>query len=345
VPCQLSYRFAKAISNDIKNDLTPFDRSFKTRVKITLTRQKNNGNKPIVSVPVKILEEANDIHKIHKTYKAKPTKNLRRKLLSSKLEDNSCIVIFENAEINGGKITGSNIWKACIQKGVGKSYSRTYLDNISIPILLSSIESSPEISQDIPVIKGLINSLLFDIDNGIPELTNDWVEFPGWKKIDKAYLKYISANRRSLPAISVFQKMFTSEMPDIGNLIGPIDLFDGMDAVMLKNINDKNNIPLISKLITIDILEDNGNYVHRLDKRIEPKMIDTKIPLITIIAGLITVHTLNKMYSLDADIENEYSTHIRSSDEQIQNWCSTNTKSFKKYLQMSLGDTTAEFSK
>jgi hypothetical protein len=122
----------------------------------------------------------------------------------------------------------------------------------------------------------------------------------------------------------MFQKAFTSDMVDIGDFIGPIDLFDGLDAMMLSIFIEEGFKYLWDMMVKIHSLKDTGNYPHRNDPRIVPQLDNVEIPLVTLIGGLLSVHVLNKMYENDEALKvKDYSASLRIADEEMLKWCSS----------------------
>ncbi|WP_230740289.1 DNA cytosine methyltransferase [Methanooceanicella nereidis] len=318
VPCQLSYALAKAISTKIKMNYSKIkDMDFKERAKSTLDMQVLNNNGPIVSRPVQIVDEAIINGNVHKTFKAKPLKNIRRKLLSSKLEQDSSVVIFENADSEDGKVSGSLVWKACIQRGMGSKFYKVYIDETSISNILLDLS----IPFDSFLLRKLVREGINEVDKGAPKFTDNWSEFPGWLADNNEYLSYITAERINFPATTLLQKAFTTDVPDLNGYVGPIDIFDSIDAIMLLLFNNEEFLHLKNRMIRISHIKDNNNYPNRIDPRIINEINNTDIPLVTLTAATLNICILIKMYEQDEDINNPYYKSLIKAKDMIKKWC------------------------
>jgi DNA-cytosine methyltransferase len=323
VPCQMSHVLAKAICDHIRRDKpkTGHDGGFSARSKVTLTRQEANKSRPIIIPPKEVVCETVDLKKGHMRFRASPQKHIRRKLLSSKLEEDSCVVIFENTDFVDGRKTGGPNWKSCIQKGGGKRYHKVYLDENSVSGILSSFDATSNPDE----LRTLLKHLLREAGKGIPVLENDWNEFPGWAngpwaKGPEKYLSFITGRRLKIPSVSEFQKTFTSDILDIGNIAGPIDFFDGLDAMMLSVFSKFKHLRGME--VYIHSLKDNGSHPHWLDPRITPEIRNVQIPLATLMGGLLSVHVLHTMYTNDnAPNTSGYSASLETADKEIIKWC------------------------
>ena len=320
VPCQLSYALAKAISQDISQHLSELhDEDFLERAKITLERQKANNNRPIISKPKELVGEAIGTDKVNRFFRAKFTKHIRRKILSSALKGNSCVVILENSNFSEGHIEGGPFWKSCIQKGVGKSYHQVYLDEVSVSQIVGSMNTAFKVEER----KALLRCLFDETDKGMPVLNDDWEEFPGWSKDAEPYLSLITKKRLKLPSVTMFQRAFTEDIEDIGEHTSPIDFFDGLDAIMLSVFCRREFRNLQDSMVYVGSLRDSGKYPHRLDPRIIPRLDNTSIPLVTIMSGLLSVDILRRMYENDASIGlGGYPVSLETAEKMMIAWCS-----------------------
>jgi DNA-cytosine methyltransferase len=320
VPCQLAYALARTISSDIERSLSvAHNGDFMKRANVTLSRQVENVHRPLIYEPKKVVDEAEDIKQVHKEFKAKFPKKIRRKLLSSKLEKHSSIVIFENQDVVNGKLTGGLSWKICLQVGIGKQYRKVYLDEASVSTILKSLDATIMPSKEY---KALLKHLLKEADRGMPALRDEWIEFPGYKDSPERYLSFIMNRRLKIPGVEMFQKAFTSDMKEIGKIVGPIDFFDSLDAIMLLSLCHKRFRKLWKKMVYISSLMDTGNYPDRLDTRIIPRLNNIKLPLVTLMAALVSAHILHKMYKRDGEITGGYPASLKKSDAKIIRWCS-----------------------
>ncbi len=320
VPCQLSFALAKAITADLKKRLKKIDDSqFLKRAKATLDNQSANNRLPIMPIPSKIVDEAKDFGHINKEFKAKRTKRLRRKILSSSIRGDSCVIIFENTDLLDEKRVGGPFWKSCMQKGVGKQFHRIYIDDIAIEQLMKALESRIDLDE----LKMLIMSIYQEIEKGIPVVTYDWIEFPRWHNNPESYLRHVSKKHNKIPSASFFQQAFTEEMESLGNYISPIDFFDGLDAIMIKVFSRKEFNHLKSEFLLVNSVHDSNQHPYRRDSRIIPHLKDTKIPIITVASAFLSVFSLFKMYQNDPIVKNsDYGDSLKMSQKKVLNWFS-----------------------
>jgi DNA-cytosine methyltransferase len=327
VPCELAYALAKSISCDIPCKLSSLnDRGFNKRVRVTLTRQRSNNHSPIISKRAFVVGEAADIHKyrgkcvrVNSRFCAKPTKHIRRKLLSSKLGgENSCVVIFDNTSLTGGKISGGPFWKSYMQRGIGKRYHRICLDEVSVPQIIGSLNASSNAQE----MRNLLQYLLKEVKRGAPFLENGWIEFPGWSQEPESYLSFISEKRLKLPTVSFFQRAFTEDLRDIGDFVGPIDFFDGLDAILLLVFSKEKFQHLQDEMIHVESLYDSGKYHYKPDSRVVTQLVGANVPLVTLMSCLLSVEVLGIMYEMDGSLpENEsYSESLRTARESMKGW-------------------------
>jgi site-specific DNA-cytosine methylase len=319
VPCQLSFAIAEAISSEIAQHLPEIqDKDFLERANLTLARQRKSCDGPIVTKPQEVVGEAVSVRKSNREFHAKNTKRIRRKFLSSRIEGNSCEVIFENINMHQGKVLGGASWKVCLQKLKGTPYHQVYLDENSVPQMIDSLNKSPNARS----FKTLLKDLLDESTKGIPLLKPDWIEFPGWSNGIESYLPFITKRRARLPSITLFQKFFTEDMANIGNFVSPIDFFDGLDAIMLLVFSKKEFKNLQSSIIHVDTLKDTGQYAHRCAPWIISQLTHADVPLVTIMSCLLSVSVLNKMYENDDGATGEYSASLGAAQNVIDKWFS-----------------------
>ena len=320
VPCQMAYALAKTISHhsSIEKSTQHNTKEFFKRLENTVKKQRKNRDRPLIYPPETVVDEAVNLEEVHSRFRAKPTKHLRRKMLSSKLEADSSVVIFENTDSIDGKIVGGPNWKSCLQVGVGESFYRVYLDEQSVSRILQSFDSilNPD------DLKPLLGQILRTVEKGIPVLRKGWIEFPGWLNGQEKYLSCITGKYLQLPGASMFQKMFTSDIPDIGNVAGPIDFFDGLDATMLTVFSKEEYKHLPRLKLYLNSLKDSGSYADLLDSRIIPQINNAQIPLVTLMGSMLSVHVLRMMYEKDKlPKESKHSMSLRAADEAIIKWC------------------------
>ena len=319
VPCQLSFALAKAMLKDMETRSLSDDKGFRSRRDESGGRFAGNKGRPIVTRPKRTIDEAVDIGRVHIEFNARERKHIRRKLLSSKLENDSSIVIFENAVLEDGRIRGGAEWKACIQRGMGDTFHRVYIDEVSVGVMLRSMSSTLD-SGDL---RRLVASLFKEVDKEIPAPTDAWEEFPGYAGNIRGPSKAVSRRRLKIPSCSLLQKAFTTDMPDLGRTAGPIDLFDGLDAVMLSVFGSKDFEDMRHRSLLIGKMEDDGDYPHRLDPRIVPRIEDVEMPLVTLSSALMSVHVLSRMYSSDEGLKDSaYARALPALDEKIGRWAS-----------------------
>jgi site-specific DNA-cytosine methylase len=318
VPCQLSYALAKCIANDMEGNLERLaDKDYSSRVRETLRRRREHPEGPILRVcpDGDVVQEADDIHEIHTGFKARTTKNIRRKLLSSKKESDSSVVIFENGALVDGKVRGGIEWKVCIQRGIGKVYHQVFFDEVSVPKIIKALD----VQFDRQDIRDSLEELIKSTNDGIPLLTEGWVEYPGLKGDIKGFLSFITEQRLNLPSVSLLQKTFTEDLPDIGNTVGAIDLFDGLDAITLSTFSRRGR--QVNRMIAITSLKDNDWYLHRLDPKIVPTIDNAEVPLVTLLTGFMCVHVLRMMYDRDLEAAGlPYYKSVTKADEHILRW-------------------------
>jgi hypothetical protein len=239
-------------------------------------------------------------------------------MLSSKLENDSCVVIFENSSVEDGKVHGSTDWKACFQRGMGDTFHRVYLDYVSVPTVLRAL-SAPLDCQEL---RRLLRALVENAKKGVPVLKDRWTEFPGYEQVSDGVLALITTRRLKLPGVVLFQKAFTSDMRDLGDAVGPIDFFDGLDALMLSVFRKKQFEHLWKRMVFVSSLKDRGDYSHKLDPRIVPSIVNVDVPLVTLMAGLVSVTVLDRMYKLEKDYMGDgYSKSLDNSSRMIAEWC------------------------
>ena len=348
VPCQLSRALALSIVEEFKKTQTENIEQAR-RLELTISRLNRSKQKPIIKKPRKYLDEAKDSgQNKYMEFRARPNKHIRRKLLSAKPWNTSAMLIFENTDwSNQGKRIGG-FWKSCIQLGQGKQFSQVYLDETSVGTILNNVESqfgiiqskegqttlgiydknlilSDEKEERVKRINDLRNLLkeIFDtIDNGIPVVPQEWKEFPGYKSDDtKKYLQMQPIRRLKIPSHEKFQEMFTSEEPETKDEIGPIDIFDGLDFVMLHQLTQSSRAWMHNISIEFNNLSDCGEILHkhRISKVAE-NLIMGKVPLITIIGALVSVHVLNTMHSKDKIKKSPLTLSLSSAWRLITHW-------------------------
>lgn len=319
VPCQLSFAIAEAIYSEITQHLPEIqDKGFLERANSTLARQEKDRNVPIVTKPQLVVNEAINVRKSNREFHAKSTKRIRRKVLSSRIEGNSCEVILENISMSQGKVVGGASWKVCLQKLKGTPYHQVYLDENSVPQMIDSLNKSANARN----FRTLLKDLLDESAKGIPLLKPDWIEFPGWSNDIEAYLPFITEGRARLPSVTLFQKFFTENMENIGNFASPIDFFDGLDAIMLLVFSKKEYKDFQSSIIHVDTLKDTGHYAHRCAPWIISQLTDANVPLVTVMSCFLSVSVLNRMYQNDDGATGEYSASLRAAQDVIDKWFS-----------------------
>lgn len=317
VPCQLSYALARAIREDTRRrPMKGRSDGFEKRALETLSRADGTDG-PIIQRAESIISEAGDTKDAHMDFKARPDKQLRRKLLSSKLENDSSVIVFDNSELVDGKLKGGTNWKAGIHRGVGSEFSRVYLDSVSVPRVIQSM-SAPFDSGDL---RALVSSLLSEVGRGIPTLSEKWREFPGYLNGLQSYMKLIGRKRLKVPSLSLFQKAFTSEMKDLDGFAGPIDLFDGLDAIMLSVMVDPQFSSMRGRMVRVSRLKDEDTYTCRIDPRMRHTIENVEIPLVSLSASLMCVRLLKLMYDADGEAsDSPYHQSIIKADELVTEW-------------------------
>lgn len=312
VPCQLSYALARCIREDIRANLKGFEDEFRERGRTTL-RRANLRKGPIIGKPSRLVDEAQDMSLGRgMVFRARQDKQFRRKLLSAKLENDSSVVIFENSNVNGDVIRGGTNWRACLQMGVGSRFHRVYLDDVSVPALFGSLRQSLDSHE----LMSVVHHALAKADKGIPRLSERWVEFPGYNGDLRTYLKLIGKQSLRIPSVSLFQRMFTEDMKDIRPYVGPLDFFDGLDAIMVRSFSSENGRQLTSRRLRVAKVKDADTYAHRADPRIIPNIENASMPFVTVTGACLAVHVLRKMYEGEDD-ESSYGRSLRYADDGV----------------------------
>jgi len=317
VPCQLSYALARAIREDIRNSFKRSDdEPFKKRARSTILGA-DRAKGPMFREPEAIVEEATDAKEARMEFGARPDKHLRRKLLSSKLEMDSCVVVFDNGELVEGKLKGGINWKAGLHRGMGSEFNKVYLDSVSVPRVLQALSAL----LDADDLRRLVSHLLSEVSKGVPQVSEGWYEFPGYNGSLIAYKKKMEQKRLRIPSVTLFQKAFTSEMKGLGGLAGPIDFFDGLDAIMLSTFTDKRFSPMRQILVHLSKLKDEDTYANRIDPRMLHTIEGVDIPLVSLASGLMCVRVLLRMYEADEALHgSEYHSSLMKADDAISLW-------------------------
>lgn len=355
VPCHLSYAIARAALQTFDNAIisgTISDEGLLGRFYDTRERAQQSGAgasfRPIINRSVCFhTDEARDFKAERlSTLRARPDKHIRRKILSSKPRRRSAIVIFENTVFPRKKRGKGETWKVCVQRGIGKRFHQVFIDEVSVRGMLQALDSRLQdpvkkgrrqnridtnghlAIHDKDFVKELVKTLIIDMNRGIPIVPEEWIEFPGYRtKESKKYLEMISSERRRLPSSSELQMLFTTDSPDIGNQIGPLDLFDGIDAIMLKHLGCKDTTWIIDTSIKFSCLKDRGEEYY--PGRISDSAIGTlngDLPLVTILAALISTVILSHMHELDDCLIDDYSRSLRKGADNIKRWCDYQSK-------------------
>jgi len=322
VPCQLSFAIAKSILSDCDRRSNGFGKEFSDRTHISVSRHKANEERPLISEPERIVDEAENPPRTLLPFKARDDKPIRRRFLASKLEGSSCMVVFENHKLIDASIKGGKEFKICIQKGIGSQYHRIYLDRTSVRLLIRSLDNQRDSVQRY---RSLISALINAVgDDRFPFLRPRWEEFPGYDSKDfTKYASYVDAGtRKRIPTVSKLQYWFTHPQENIGDFVGAIDFFDCLDATMLSIFKRKGFSDLRWSNITVDDLWDDDCYPNRKDdERITASMTDVEIPLVTLSASLFAMHVLSAMYRNDRTVSrNAYATSLKNADSTLMSW-------------------------
>lgn len=339
VPCQLSRALALGMIEEFKR-AKPENKGQAGRLQETLFRLEKSKGRPIIKKSRMIVDEASDFAQSkYMEFRAKPKKYIRRKLLSAKPFNTSAILVFENTDwTEDGKRTGG-FWKSCIQLGQGKRFSQVYLDHRSVKELLESLNFALEHTdrledgqmtleeiQDenrLKQVQNLCSKLMNEVDIGIPLVDGKWKEFPGYygKEMER-YLAFPILKRLLVPSADNFQNMFTSHVADGDEFVGPIDLFDGLDALMLHEIAQGKMQWVLSTELTMKGLEDIGVSLHK--KRINPGAVNRiagNLPLVTIIAAILSIHVLYRMHENEKQESHPMLASLRKAWQTISRWC------------------------
>ncbi|MHA1166846.1 MAG: DNA cytosine methyltransferase [Candidatus Hodarchaeales archaeon] len=343
VPCQLAFALARCTLDEFENIEQELEEEQRTRFRKSFNKLEANEFKPIISNPLDYVSEALDIKfKKYTQFSARSDKHIRRKLLSSKIPNNSAVVVFENTDwTSKGKRIGGT-WKSCLQLGVGGIFSQVYLDNKSIPIILNRISNNIEsktISKHrqtnlslyfeknmLSKLKQIVKGILNDLDNGIPLVPEGWVEFPGYNSQNlHTYATYSLKKRKRIPSSKKLQQLFTMSIKN-KRYISPLDIWDGLDAIILKNISSDGKVPdwILEGGIKFSDLHALGYpyYKKRISDLALPKITGT-IPLTTLIASLVSVYLCRILHDRDKNqgIQNKQIISIVAASKKIAHWC------------------------
>lgn len=347
VPCQMSYALARAVLRAFEQsgfeDAEQKSRFRKTMEHVESSRQRGK-RVPLIGRQKGDCGEAPDFGTGSlRSFGSRPHKHIRRKLLSSKPFQSSSVIVFENTDWTaGGKRIGGS-WKACIQKGTGTRFSQVYLDAVSVASLLDALnpakhaggraggsqlefeeirDGGTEARLDTA---SIVAGITRDIDEGIPLVGPGWVEFPGYE-VDppEQYLRLVSSKRLPLPSSSLLQELFTTHRTDTGGPIGPIDLFDGLDAIMLGHMVRPEARWVLRDAVRLTGLTDQGaRLYHDRISRYAVGRIDGELPLVTIIAALAAVHALGRMHA-DVDAPGDaYVGSLKTGWAELHAWLRT----------------------
>jgi len=325
VPCQLSYALAQSVVAEAARELTKKTEStYSSRIKETLRRQKENGGRPILPVYHEIMEEASDFHNGELNFLAKADKHLRRKMLSSKIRSSSSTVVFENTDSHKKRLKGGAEWKVCLQNGIGNIYSKVFLDENNVNTIIKAIDSSIENA----IMKETIGQLIEQVDIGIPTLTDQWDQFTGFILSSSDLAEVIRIDERiELPGIAKFQMAFTNDVPDLRGEAGPIDLFDGMDAIMTIVFSNEEFKGLARSRVELKSLKSNPIYNHDGDSKIVWSIDRKRIPFITLAGSLMGIHVLATMYAKDESSDAlAYHHSIVTANDSVIAWAKSNHK-------------------
>jgi len=341
VPCQLSYSLARAVLEAFGQG--PFvDDNQKGRYEETLRRRestkKGDTYRPFIRSQERDPGEAKDFgRRSLSIFGSREKKHLRRKFLASKPKQSSSVVIFENTVWTEDSKRRGGSWKACIQQGTGKKFYQVYLDEVSVKGFLGPLESGAAGSNGVQTtfeeyisrskrnrrpLKAIVRDIIEDIDKGIPLVKGEWFEFPGYQeKESKRYIGLISDERLELPSSSRLQKLFTSDTADNEGIIGPLDLFDGLDAIMLRNIKLPDTEWVLDVKVPFIGLQDRGEVLYdgRISRYAHGR-IDGELPLVTVIAALAALHVLHRMHSIPKKSKDEWVASMRKGWRALERW-------------------------
>ena len=337
VPCQLAYALALSILDAFADDGYE-NKEQEKRFYTTMKRVEDNDIRPIMHSPSQLTEDLyKDGFNPYGKFRAKSNRHIRRKIASSKIQNNSAVVVFENTDWIGGKRTGSEVWKSCIQYGVGSKFYQVYLDEVSIRkmidelenhignTLLDFIEGKPEAggAESVTQIKEVLLEVFEKLDKGIPVVPKEWIEFPGYQnELTTIYHRIRWKKVLPLPSSSKLQELFTNDVPKTGGTIGPIDLFDGLDALVLQSFKNPERNWMLNTVISFKKLVDAGKTIHpsRITKQAIP-FISGKVPLISVLTSFVIVYTLNNMYEENLNKDNPLVRSINKATKLLMNWC------------------------
>lgn len=350
VPCQMSYALARGVLRAFEEHGCE-DRAQRRRYRATLASieagKKRGKRVPLIVHQTDDPGEAPDFGKQNlREFRSRPHKHIRRKLLSSKPFQSSSVVVFENtAWTPEGKRIGGE-WKACIQKGTGTRFSQVYLDDCSVPSLLDALDGySSEVAADGKsqmVLEGIgaaadragwrvdrvLRPILSSIEAGIPIVNSGWVEFPGYDAPDvRRHLRFVSSARLPVPTSGQMQRFFTGHHFQTEGAIGPIELFDGLDAILLECLTDEDARWVLSARVSLKTVRDRGAELHGgRASRYAVGEVEGDVPLITVLAALAATRVLALMHR-DAEPEGgALVDSLRAADRALSAWATQRTR-------------------
>lgn len=329
VPCQLANALALAVLDELEGEGCDDDEQ-KSRHLETQRHRKAHNLLPIIVPAARIVDETNAIgNEAFMEFRARGRRHIRRKIPSSKIAGRSAVVVIENTIWDGNRRHGG-FWKSCLQIGVGSVFHQVYLDSHSINIILKEIDDNQDLREGaltlrkpLAEIKAVVSNILSEIKNGLPLVHKDWTEFPGYRSTDtRTYSKLVGRKTCRIPSASMFQKMFTTDMKRIGSCIGPLDLFDGIDALMLKNLVLADRNWVLDVKIPVKNLRDSGKELHvrRISERARSRFTGA-IPLVTLIASMVSVGLVHEMHIQDGPSDNPLFKSIALGHKTILKWC------------------------
>ncbi|MGD9962668.1 MAG: DNA cytosine methyltransferase [Thermoplasmata archaeon] len=316
VPCQLSHAIACAIRDDAKEKIGQMgDSGFAARVNTTVARAKKAGG-PIIVTPKKAVPEVARKDDDSPSFKAKPNKRMRRRLMSSKLESYSEMIVFDNSSRKKNGITGGNEWKAFLHSGIGSEYHSVRLDEQSTKSIIGALKRWEKSGEA----RRVVARALRECDAGIPVLPANWHEFKDHESGVSIVDGSQNCKRQKIPGVDWFQRAFTQDTRGTGEFCGPLDFFDGVDLIMSRTFSPLRYRKLSDGCVHVNRMSAGPGHRHVLTKA-KKTINDTDIPLVTLVAGLLSIHLLEKMYEASvAPVDSPFRQSLSRADKAVARW-------------------------
>jgi site-specific DNA-cytosine methylase len=330
VPCQLSYALAQAVLVSFEKHGTE-DAKQEKRLEATDMYRTDNWASWIIPPQHQVPPEATDIYNTRTAdFRARHNKPIRRIFLGSKAVGSSAKIVFENVMWRDSRTRQGGSWKSCIQAGTGKGLAQVFLDETSVRELLDAVDlefTTPKgqtmlIDDRLDNARKIVEKFAMEIEKGIPLTCDDWVEFPGFGSEIPEECYSGADGRLPLPSVTRLQQLFTGNIKQTDGVISPIDLFDGLDVILLMTIHDSE---YASFEIPVDGMVDKGDEFHgRRVSGMADNKIKGSLPLITILSGLFSVLVIDAMQKKDGILMDSIQKTIARAADMIRSWYDDN---------------------